>query len=179
MTGGKGRSRTSGRPADAPPEPGREAGGRGVDETRLVLPGPALAEIRGQVEAAYPREGCGVLLGEVAEGERIVHRADPAENRRPERPDRYLVDPRTLRRLQEAEAEGGPSILGFFHSHPDAAPVPSETDREHAWPWYVYLIVAVRKGVGGESRAWELVEGTGFREREIRTLEDNSRRGGE
>lgn len=151
------------------------AGGRGTedgadrdDPTRLVLAaGPARRLVRG-VEQAYPREGCGLLLGRVEGSDRIVEEARPAANRWEGRDDRYLVDPETLRRAVDEEAAGGLRVLGFYHSHPDADPVPSPTDRELAWPWYLYLVVPVRGGRAGRPRAWELEEeGGGWIERSV------------
>ena len=42
-------------------------------------------------------------------------------------------------------AERGLDLLGWYHSHPDHPARPSEFDREHAWPWYSYVIVSVRE----------------------------------
>lgn len=128
-------------------------------EARLVLAGETAGRIARAVEEAYPREGCGLLLGRVEGEDRVVEEVRPAPNRWEGREDRYLVDPETLRRAVEEEAGGGPRVLGFWHSHPDADPVPSATDRELAWPWYLYLIVPVREGRNGRGRAWELVDG--------------------
>lgn len=151
--------------------PGEREPDGGDRPARLVLPAAARRELIAGLEAAYPAEGCGVLLGEADGPDRRVGDVHPAENRWPEGGDRggrYLVDPGTLRRLMDREAEGGPTILGFYHSHPDADPVPSETDRELAWPWYLYLVVPVREGEAGEGRAWQLDEDAGeFRERPV------------
>lgn len=148
--------------------PGGETPTASGKEARLVLPAGLARRLARQAEDAYPREGCGLLLGRVRGPERIVDRIRPAANRWEGRSDRYLVDPGTLRRAVEAEAGGGPRVLGFFHSHPDAEPVPSETDRDLAWPWYLYLIVPVRGGRAGNGRAWELVgEDEGFEERTV------------
>lgn len=135
---------------------------------RLILPAAPRRRIVTGVEATYPREGCGVLLGDVEGRDRTVTEVVEADNRWPDRDDRYLVDPGTLRRLVEREADGGPRILGYYHSHPDAEPVPSATDRELAWPWYLYLIVPVREGTAAPGRAWELPDGgEEFLEREV------------
>jgi len=127
---------------------------------RLVLrvPDGVRRAMESEARARYPHECVGALLGRAGEdGGRRVERAVPVRNERAsERERRYLVGPRRIIELDgEAEAEGL-EILGFFHSHPDHPPRPSEFDREHAWPWYSYVIVPVREGEPGEPRAWRL-----------------------
>lgn len=151
---------------------GEPAGASG----RLLLPARELERLRRRAAEALPREACGVLLGRAAGGERRVLRTVPAENRWPGRPDRYLVDPGTLRRLQDEEADGGPRILGFYHSHPGAETTPSATDRELAWPWYLYLIVPAGERSREEPRAWEYDPEAGtFEERELRVVDGDAR----
>ena len=54
-------------------------------------------------------------------------------------------------------------MLGIYHSHPDDPARPSEYDRDHAWPWYSYLILAVGRGAAGDLNAWQLRDDrTGF-----------------
>ncbi|MGH7539650.1 MAG: M67 family metallopeptidase, partial [Gemmatimonadota bacterium] len=137
----------------------------------LVVPASLARRIERSLEAAYPAEGCGVLLGEAGVGVRVVARCEPATNRWAGRHDRYRVDPALLVRLMAEEDAGGPSILGFYHSHPDGVPRPSPTDLEHAWPWYHYLILAVDGGRAADGRAWELVDGR-FRERTLVRRDD-------
>jgi cysteine synthase B len=131
--------------------PARE---RPSPEASLIVARPLLETLHRGLEAAYPGEGCGVLLGEVDGAHRIVREVVPAGNRVEGRNDRYEVDPEVLRELVAAEDRGGPTILGFFHSHPNVDPVPSDTDRRRAWPWYVYLIVRVRESGAAEGRVW-------------------------
>jgi proteasome lid subunit RPN8/RPN11 len=50
----------------------------------------------------------------------------------------------------------GLDVVGWYHSHPDHPAKPSEYDREHAWPWYSYIIVSVRAGVEQEMTSWRL-----------------------
>lgn len=120
------------------------------------------------LEAAYPREGCGLLLGQEARGTRRVLRAEPAENRWRGSLPGYRVDPDRLRRALSAEdsGESGLSVLGFYHSHPDGMALPSRRDLQLAWPWYDYLIVSVESGRARRLRGWRLSgAGTRFEER--------------
>lgn len=153
------------------PRSGDEPSTRDAGPARLVVPGAAERKLARTLERAYPREGCGLLLGRVGgarAGDRVVEEVRPAPNRWEGRDDRYLVDPATLRRAVGEEGRGGPRVLGFYHSHPDAGPRPSDTDRELAWPWYLYLIVPVRDGEARTGRAWELVEdGEAWAERPV------------
>ena len=50
----------------------------------------------------------------------------------------------------------GLDIVGFYHSHPDHGPVPSEYDRTHALPVYLYIIVSVMSGTAEGAESWEL-----------------------
>jgi proteasome lid subunit RPN8/RPN11 len=63
-----------------------------------------------------------------------------------------------VRAAERAAAAAGLEIIGFFHSHPDHPARPSAFDREHAWPWYAYLIVSVEDGRAVDWRVWELQE---------------------
>ncbi|MFC7202359.1 desampylase [Haloferax namakaokahaiae] len=84
-----------------------------------------------------PAEVCGILAGTGNTLSRIL----PVSNVADEPRVAYELDPQeTLTKIESVE-ESGDSVLGFYHSHPESAPVPSATDREQAsWPGYVYLI---------------------------------------
>ena len=47
-------------------------------------------------------------------------------------------------------------VVGFYHSHPDDHPIPSQYDLEHAWPTYSYIVVAVTNGQAAGLRSWEM-----------------------
>ena len=121
-------------------------------------------------EAAYPQEFCALLIGRDREAIREVTRLVFAANRDPDPARGFELDPavliRELRALREAERRGGGAgerLLGHVHSHPDAAPVPSERDRLQAHePGQVWLIVPVTQGTAGPPRAFlALHDGTG------------------
>jgi len=108
---------------------------------------------------AYPEEGCGVLLGREAEGERRVERVVGFDNvREDSRHNRYLIAPEQFLAADREARAAGLDVIGFFHSHPDHPSVPSAFDLEHAWPWYSYLIVSVERGAAKDARSWRLAE---------------------
>jgi len=111
-------------------------------------------------ERAYPFEGCGFLLGREVSGRKVVQEILPVDNARESEAqhNRYLIPPEAVVQAEQAAAHKGLDIVGFFHSHPDHPERPSEFDREHAWPWYSYLITSVQKGQGVATAAWTLSE---------------------
>jgi len=120
----------------------------------------AIAErVRAHLSRAYPEEGCGVLLGRDHGGRRTVERAIGLENRREDsRTHRYLIAPEQFLAADREARDAGLDVVGFFHSHPDHPAEPSAFDREHAWPYYSYLIVSVRDGQVADQRSWRLRE---------------------
>jgi proteasome lid subunit RPN8/RPN11 len=55
----------------------------------------------------------------------------------------------------------GLEVLGYYHSHPDHPARPSINDREHAWPWYSYVIISVERGIPKDLTSWVLAEDRG------------------
>jgi proteasome lid subunit RPN8/RPN11 len=123
----------------------------------------------------YPGECCGVMLGkanglwkEVSEIVPLKNlRNDPARaqellpvddpGRETER-NRFLIDPLDQMRVEKGARARGLEVLGYYHSHPDHPARPSIYDREHAWPWYSYVIISVEQGVPKDLTSWVLAE---------------------
>lgn len=127
---------------------------------RLELRSEMLAKLRAQAAAAYPEEACGALLGRKRQSDSIVVKDLVAvpNARDSERTRRYLIGPEHVVGLERAAGALGLDVVGYYHSHPDAAAVPSEFDRDHAWPFYIYVIVGVRSGDAAKVQAWRLLE---------------------
>lgn len=119
-----------------------------------------LKEIHTHGESAYPEEGAGLLLGELNNGSKRVTQILSLTNTREEfaRHNRYLLEPEDYAHGEEEAERLGLEVLGVFHSHPDHPNVPSEFDRNWAWPWFSYLITSVRPPMAMESRSWRLTE---------------------
>ncbi|MEM8873726.1 MAG: M67 family metallopeptidase [Planctomycetota bacterium] len=111
----------------------------------MQLPHETRARLVAEAEAADPHECCGVLL---AEGTAIA-----CENVAEEKHHRFAIDPLMMLRLDRAHR-----IVGIYHSHPDAEPVPSATDLAAAWPGYVYSIIGRIDGAW-VIRSWALRDG--------------------
>ena len=132
----------------------------------IAIPEPLLEEIRAHGRETYPEECCGGLLGRRGEPAR-VSRVERIDNVRDEnRARRYEVSPQDYLRLERLAAENGAELLGFYHSHPDHPAVPSAYDRDHAFPFFHYLVCAVASGRPGEITAWILSEDRGEFDRE-------------
>ena len=124
----------------------------------LVLSPALRRQIEAKGSAAYPNECCGILVGRDVDGRRLVERLVEGRNvfEADEQYHRFSIDPRQqMKAERDAEAEGKVE-LGFYHSHPDHPARPSEYDREHAWPFYSYVIVAIAKGEPADMTSWVL-----------------------
>jgi proteasome lid subunit RPN8/RPN11 len=126
-------------------------------------------DIRRHGADAYPHECCGALLGrDGAAGDgtsvggvqlplREIVALFPLVNRREDSPhNRFSVTPEDVRDAEKAAREKKLEIVGWYHSHPDHPAQPSQYDREHAWPWYSYIIVSVANGKPAEMTSWRL-----------------------
>ena len=112
-----------------------------------------------------PRECCGLLLGrgdEVAEVRRARNvAASPAT--------RFVIDPKDHIDARRDGRARGLEILGFYHSHPHGAAVPSATDvAEAAYPGSIYAIIGLGAEVP-EVRVFEFADGN-FHERPLVTV---------
>ncbi|MGH7723262.1 MAG: M67 family metallopeptidase [Candidatus Dormibacteria bacterium] len=123
------------------------------------------ARIRELGAAAYPDEGCGVLLGRHAGGRVEIVDASSGTNLNTDRSrDRYLLDPADTVRADREARERGLDIVGYWHSHPDHPAQPSQFDTDHAWLDYVYVIVTTTADGAGDLNGFTLSdEGGPFR----------------
>tara|TARA_B100000929_G_scaffold118636_1_gene94022 strand:- start:9836 stop:10183 length:348 start_codon:yes stop_codon:yes gene_type:complete len=71
---------------------------------------------------------------------------------------RFLVSPEDYRIAEERAFAAEHELLGFYHSHPDHPARPSQNDLAHAWPFFVYVILAVREGDPADLTAWRLLD---------------------
>ena len=113
----------------------------------------------------FPHECCGALLGREtshdghgpATPSREVLELFPLVNRRDDSPrNRFAVTAEDVLAAEKAARKQGLDVVGWYHSHPDHPARPSQFDREHAWPWYSYVIVSVMSGKPADMTSWRL-----------------------
>ncbi len=110
--------------------------GMHIELTRDVI-----ATLIEEARRAGELECCGLLLGAPGQDARITQ-AHPAANVHSEPARHFEIDPMALIRAYRHAREGGPALLGFYHSHPNGHPRPSASDCEHA---------------GGDGRVWAII----------------------
>ncbi len=128
--------------------------------------------IKAHAAAAYPFEGCGLLLGRTGSNQNVVEAIFPTPNTWPqesERRVRFSISSADMLRAEMAAMRQGLDVVGVFHSHPDCEPVASPRDLAWAaWSGYSYLITQVNGGVPAGSRSWQLLsDRSGFVEENI------------
>ena len=122
----------------------------------LRISNDLLARINAHLEAAYPDEGAGFLLGEEGEVKEILALSNEREDEA--RHNRFLITAEEYMKADVRADSLALSLIGVFHSHPDCPNVPSEYDREWAQPFFSYIITRVDDGKAVSHRSWRLVE---------------------
>lgn len=116
------------------------------------------ARIFEQMEGTYPNEGGGFLLGALDGNSVEIQDITQVENvfEEEEQYHRYAMTPQDWMRLEDEAEEKGMSLVGYYHSHPNSPAIPSEYDRHHALPNFIYVITSVREGKAVDMRVWRL-----------------------
>jgi len=130
-------------------------------------------------EETYPHECCGFLLGRADGDSHTVMEARRQSNARTDsRENRFLITPEDFRDAERYARATGQALVGIYHSHPDSPARPSEYDRDHAWPWFSYIIVSVDHGRAVDTKAWQLKDDRSAYDAVAVVVEQGTRAGG-
>ena len=103
------------------------------------------------------REICGLLYGNEGRIEGAEWTPNVADD-----PDRtFEIEPAALFMAIRLERQGGPRLIGHYHSHPNGSAEPSPRDLAAAEPGKLWLIIG-----GGQARLW-YAEAGAFREAQM------------
>jgi desampylase len=100
-------------------------------------------------EVAKPAECCGLVFGRDGHVESVQLTANVASD-----PNRnFEIDPARLIAAMRSMRDGGPEIIGHFHSHPTGQAEPSKRDLDAAFnDGRIWFIIGI-----GEICAWKIV----------------------
>ena len=98
--------------------------------------------LRRAAVAAYPRECCGLLVGE-GESHVTVTEVVAAANTAEDPYRRFAIDPQVHFDLLRSARGNGRRVVGHYHSHPDGSATPSSHDLAMAYdPGAVWVVMA-------------------------------------
>lgn len=105
----------------------------------MILTQAQYDEILNQARSAYPQECCGLIVGRAGRVERLL----PSENvSTGDKTKTFEIDPAV--RFQLIRETGERSMMGFYHSHPNGVPFPSDTDKAMVYePELIWLIATL------------------------------------
>ncbi len=135
----------------------------------ILLPAEQRAAIAAHAAADYPNEACGLLLGQKQSGRVLISQAVASANIAEQPSHRFEIDPGLRLRLQKSARAGEAAVIGHYHSHPDGAARPSDTDRAGIFEAdLIWLIVAVNDSHVPDIAAFmPWADGGGFDELEL------------
>lgn len=109
---------------------------------QLYLASEHVATILKHVYHEFPREACGIIAGRNGQVQQVIPVANVADQ-----PEKYYrLDDRALAACLMRFEQEGVTLLGFYHSHPQGDPVPSQTDIHQAsYHDVAYLIIGLRQ----------------------------------
>lgn len=110
----------------------------------LVLTRSAYDDIVTHARSGSPNEVCGILGGEFDDEESRAVASHRTENVAETPRTEYAIDPEEQLAVMDGIETDEQAVVGFYHSHPQGPPAPSQTDRARAtWEGYSYVIVAL------------------------------------
>jgi proteasome lid subunit RPN8/RPN11 len=98
-------------------------------------------------QSTFPDECCGVMVGTIDGGAKLVTTAIGLENAyKGKQEDRYEIRPEDLLAADKNARAEGLDLIGIFHSHPDCDAYFSKTDLENSCPWYSFVVLSIKGG---------------------------------
>ncbi|MEM8931002.1 MAG: M67 family metallopeptidase [Acidobacteriota bacterium] len=90
----------------------------------MTLPERIVGQLAERADLAYPFEACGLLVGTRDQVVDVYWAANHLAAI-----DRFEMDPQAILDAERSARRRGLRLVGFWHSHPDAPPEPSDADR--------------------------------------------------
>lgn len=133
-----------------------------------------IKQIEAHGERTFPYECGGMLIGRFEDGRKSVVELLPMENAmsETEQHNRVLILPKDVLRAERYARAQKLDVIGYYHSHPEDAAIPSQYDLDHALPVWSYIIVSVLNGKAVDMRSWQMEDDrSNFNEEEVKREE--------
>lgn len=130
----------------------------GVNEM-IFISDDLIKKIKAEGSGKYPHECCGFIYGRLLDnGEKYAESIEAVDNsfNKSEQYHRYMISSEDMMRAEIYARKNSLDIVGFYHSHPDCAAIPSGYDRNHALPVYSYVIISVVDKIAADVQSWVL-----------------------
>ena len=121
----------------------------------------------------YPAECCGFLLGKEDNQQRIISRIITCRNNALSKEKEFFIAAEDYKNAETKAEAKGLHLLGIYHSHPNSEAVPSATDRQHALPYFSYVIISVFKHQISALKSWRMSDASRFEEEKIITNQNS------
>jgi proteasome lid subunit RPN8/RPN11 len=123
----------------------------------IVFTPAAWKSLQAKAQEAYPFEGCGLMIGPLAQ-EKVVQQIVPLRNvLRDEGRGRFdfAFSAKEFMEEQRTAEKNNLDVVGIYHTHPDHPPKPSATDASQPMlAGWVNVIASVHGGTFKEAKAW-------------------------
>lgn len=120
----------------------------------ILIPAFLLDQMLAYATDSPHEEVCGLLWGR----EGGITAIEPTRNVAPDPSCWFEIDPQPLIAALRRTRQGGDTVVGYYHSHPNGSAEPSARDLAAAEPGKLWLIVG-----GGVARLW-LAKAKSFKE---------------
>lgn len=117
----------------------------------------AWKQLTQQSEAAYPFEGCGLLLGPMGKEKKVQKVVAMKNMLRDEGRGRFdfTFSPQEFMQVQMEAERNNLDVVGLYHTHPDHPARPSATDTSQPMlAGWISVIAGVHGGRFKEAKAW-------------------------
>jgi proteasome lid subunit RPN8/RPN11 len=147
----------------------------GINMSEIVLIQDIIDSFLQHGEKDYPFECCGFILGHFIDEKSVGTEYIAIPNTKEENKERrFLIDPMAYQDAEDQADKQGVSIISIVHSHPNHSDLPSDFDKNHAWPGFSYIIISIIKGVAVSYRSWKLIQNrTKFIEEKITIIKED------
>ncbi|MEE9434127.1 MAG: M67 family metallopeptidase [Sphingorhabdus sp.] len=112
---------------------------------------------------AHPVECCGLIFGDKSQIEEVELVVNISTNPRTS----FEIEPAALLAAEKRDRAGERFLMGYFHSHPNGAPQPSDTDAAMASTDGRYWLIVARDDV----TAWRFESDSKFKQYEMVTAD--------